>query len=207
MNCSSLIRELERIDRTGIPKVKGTKETRVIDVVRKFAWVNTREEMLELHPHLSSNDLSACLAYAYRYMADISLEDYMNYLNEREESPTTDFSGHEGTGFSQEKPIYPKYHGISEEEQALVDRHVESKAGVKLGKPCIRGTRVMAERIVELLAREWKKEDIMTTFGGEPLTDEEIRACLLKAAEWLQMETTIEEEDVPENLLKEWGVK
>jgi uncharacterized protein (DUF433 family) len=49
------------------------------------------------------------------------------------------------------------------------------------GKPCIRGTRIMVWQIVEYLANGDTVEEILSAHPG--ITREDVRACLLYAAE------------------------
>jgi len=55
---------------------------------------------------------------------------------------------------------------------------------VMVGKPVIRGTRLTVEYILNLLAHGATFEEIMQEYDG--LTQEDIRACLLFAAQSLE---------------------
>jgi len=57
---------------------------------------------------------------------------------------------------------------------------------VLLGKPVIRGTRLSVELIVSLLGNGWSFDQILSSYPG--LSEEDIRACLLYAADVLQEE-------------------
>jgi uncharacterized protein (DUF433 family) len=57
---------------------------------------------------------------------------------------------------------------------------------VLTGKPVIRGTRIAAEFVIDLLAQGWRKEDITENYPG--ITDEDIKACLDYASELMPAE-------------------
>lgn len=63
---------------------------------------------------------------------------------------------------------------------------IEINPRVLVGKPVIRGTRLAVEFIVELLGNGWTDSQIIENYPN--LTEEDIRACLLYAAEWLKSE-------------------
>jgi uncharacterized protein (DUF433 family) len=54
------------------------------------------------------------------------------------------------------------------------------------GKPVIKGTRIAVEFIVELLARGWTTEDILSEY--DHFTADDIQACLAYASDMLQSE-------------------
>ena len=54
------------------------------------------------------------------------------------------------------------------------------------GKPVIKGTRLAAEFIVDLLAQGWTEAEIMKNYPG--VTREDILACLAYASEALKAE-------------------
>jgi uncharacterized protein (DUF433 family) len=54
------------------------------------------------------------------------------------------------------------------------------------GKPVLKGTRIAAELLVELLAAGWSEREILDNYPQ--LTAEDIRACLAYAAEILREE-------------------
>jgi uncharacterized protein (DUF433 family) len=54
------------------------------------------------------------------------------------------------------------------------------------GKPVLKGTRITAELLVELLAAGWSEREILDNYPQ--LTAEDIRACLAYAAEILREE-------------------
>jgi uncharacterized protein (DUF433 family) len=49
-----------------------------------------------------------------------------------------------------------------------------------VGKPVIKGTRITVEFVVDLLARGWKVEEILSNYPG--LQPEDIQACLVYAS-------------------------
>jgi uncharacterized protein (DUF433 family) len=55
------------------------------------------------------------------------------------------------------------------------------KPGVRSGKPCIRGTRITVSDVLEYLAGGMSDDEIIHDFPE--LTREDIRACLIFAAE------------------------
>ena len=57
---------------------------------------------------------------------------------------------------------------------------------VLLGKPVIKGTRIAVELIVDLLARGYSTEQVVTQY--DHITLDDVRACLAYAAEVLQSE-------------------
>jgi uncharacterized protein (DUF433 family) len=58
--------------------------------------------------------------------------------------------------------------------------------GVLVGKPVIRGTRIAVEFVVDLLGRGWTAEQILKEY--DPLSKEDIQACLAYASEMLKSE-------------------
>jgi uncharacterized protein (DUF433 family) len=55
---------------------------------------------------------------------------------------------------------------------------------VLMGKPVIKGTRIAAEFIVELLGRGWTVEQILHEY--DHLTSEDVQACLAYASKVLK---------------------
>ena len=64
--------------------------------------------------------------------------------------------------------------------------HIIVDPGVLVGKPVIKGTRIAAEFIVNLLSQGWTESDILVSYPG--LTHDNILACLKYAGEILQSE-------------------
>jgi uncharacterized protein (DUF433 family) len=54
------------------------------------------------------------------------------------------------------------------------------------GKPVVKGTRLVVEFIVDLLAQGWSQEDIIRNYPG--VTKEDIQACLSYASNILRSE-------------------
>jgi uncharacterized protein (DUF433 family) len=52
---------------------------------------------------------------------------------------------------------------------------------VLTGKPTIKGTRIAAEFVVDLLARGWKEDDILREY--DQLAADDIKACLAYASD------------------------
>ena len=59
-------------------------------------------------------------------------------------------------------------------------------AAILTGKPTIKGTRIAVEFVVDLLARGWTTEDILSEY--DHLTTDDIQACLAYASDMLQSE-------------------
>jgi uncharacterized protein (DUF433 family) len=57
---------------------------------------------------------------------------------------------------------------------------------VLVGKPVIKGTRIAAEFVVDLMGRGWTTEQILREY--DHLTPEDIQACLAYASEVLKSE-------------------
>jgi uncharacterized protein (DUF433 family) len=54
------------------------------------------------------------------------------------------------------------------------------------GKPTIKGTRIAVEFVVDLLARGWTTEEILSEY--DHLTADDVQACLAYASDMLQSE-------------------
>ncbi len=61
----------------------------------------------------------------------------------------------------------------------MIDRITVNPA-IHFGKPCLRGTRITVQSVLELLKEDLSFEDIIRDYYPE-LTAEDIRACLLYA--------------------------
>lgn len=57
---------------------------------------------------------------------------------------------------------------------------------VLVGKPIVKGTRISVEFVIDLLARGWTVEQVLTEY--DHLTREDIQACLCYASEMLKSE-------------------
>lgn len=57
---------------------------------------------------------------------------------------------------------------------------------VLVGKPVIKGTRIAVELVIDLLARGYTKEQVLTQY--DHVTADDVQACLAYAAEVLQSE-------------------
>jgi uncharacterized protein (DUF433 family) len=66
------------------------------------------------------------------------------------------------------------------DRQALLSR-ISINPNVCFGKPCIRGTRIWASLVVDLLAAGSSEKEILEEYPH--LTEDDIRACLLYEAE------------------------
>ena len=76
----------------------------------------------------------------------------------------------------------------SRTETVVLDWHdrITLDPAVLVGKPCIKGTRISVEYIVELLADGWTYEQILESW--DHITREDILACLAYASDVLRME-------------------
>jgi len=76
----------------------------------------------------------------------------------------------------------------SRTETVVLDWHdrITLDPAVLVGKPCIKGTRISVEYIVELLADGWTYEQILESW--DHITREDIFACLAYASDVLRME-------------------
>ena len=73
-------------------------------------------------------------------------------------------------------------------EPSALDWHERIKLdpAILVGKPCIKGTRLSVEFIIELLANGWTYEDILKDW--DYITRDDILACLAYASDVLKME-------------------
>ena len=70
---------------------------------------------------------------------------------------------------------------------ARTDPHwIISDPGILGGKPCVRGTRISVEHLLELLATGATREDILATYPQ--LSDESLSAALAFAAQSMRAE-------------------
>jgi len=63
-------------------------------------------------------------------------------------------------------------------------QHIESKQDIMVGKPCIKGTRITVEAVLEMLACGMRHSDIISDYPS--LTETKIRAALMYAARHLK---------------------
>lgn len=68
-------------------------------------------------------------------------------------------------------------------EQELLRRIVVDQGGM-VGKPVIRGTRLTVEHVLNLLAHDVSRDEILGEYDG--LTKDDIRACILFATKSLE---------------------
>jgi uncharacterized protein (DUF433 family) len=71
-------------------------------------------------------------------------------------------------------------------QEALVETWIEAKPGVLGGKPCIRGTRISVEFLLELMASGASREDIGKAYPQ--VTEDALSAALQYAARSLKNE-------------------
>ena len=76
----------------------------------------------------------------------------------------------------------------SRTEPAVMDWHdrITLDPAVLVGKPCIKGTRMSVEFVVDLLSQGWTTEKILEQY--DHLAHEDILACLAYAGEVLSSE-------------------
>ena len=58
--------------------------------------------------------------------------------------------------------------------------HISVDPNILVGKPCIKGTRISVELIVEHMGRGYTMADLITNYPW--ITEDDIRACLMYAA-------------------------
>lgn len=77
---------------------------------------------------------------------------------------------------------WTSYPNISTGYSTVVDyKHlITVEPGKRGGKPCIRGTRITVDDVLEYLASGMTEDEILADFSG--LTREDIKACLAFAA-------------------------
>ena len=63
---------------------------------------------------------------------------------------------------------------------------IETKPEVLAGKPVVASTRIPVELVVELLAQDWSREEILEQYPA--LSRPDIQACLHYASDRLQSE-------------------
>ena len=66
------------------------------------------------------------------------------------------------------------------------EERIEVNPRVLVGKPIIKGTRIAVEFVVDLLARGWTTDQILSEY--DHLTPQDIQACLAYASEVLKSE-------------------
>ncbi len=64
------------------------------------------------------------------------------------------------------------------------EERIVSNKGVMIGKPCIKGTRLTVDFILERLADGWSERDLLESYPR--LTPEDIRAVFAYASESLK---------------------
>ena len=67
--------------------------------------------------------------------------------------------------------------------------HIVADPAVMMGKPCIKGTRITVELILRKLGAGRSLADLLDAYPQ--LTEEDIRAALAFAADYLQHETVL----------------
>ena len=53
--------------------------------------------------------------------------------------------------------------------------HIETRSDILAGKPVVKGTRLAVEFIMDLVAKGWTEEEILSNYPG--LTREDVAAC------------------------------
>jgi len=71
----------------------------------------------------------------------------------------------------------------------MSDARVVADPGVMMGKPCIKGTRITVELILRKLGAGRSFEDVLDAYPQ--LTEDDVRAALAFAADYLQHETVL----------------
>lgn len=63
--------------------------------------------------------------------------------------------------------------------------HIEQNPEVMVGKPCVKGTRLTVEFVLEQLGNGWRVEDLQDSYG---LRAEQIQAAQAFAAAWMRLD-------------------
>jgi len=63
---------------------------------------------------------------------------------------------------------------------------IETKPEVLAGKPVVAGTRIPVELVIELLAQDWPRDEILEQYPA--LSPADIQACLHYASDRIQSE-------------------
>ena len=71
----------------------------------------------------------------------------------------------------------------------MSDARVVADPGVMMGKPCIKGTRITVELILRKLGAGRSFADVLDAYPQ--LTEDDVRAALAFAADYLQHETVL----------------
>jgi uncharacterized protein (DUF433 family) len=66
------------------------------------------------------------------------------------------------------------------------EQYIEVKQSIMVGKPCIKGTRISVESILEMLACGMTQSEIISDYPS--LNEQKIRASLMYAATHLMIE-------------------
>jgi uncharacterized protein (DUF433 family) len=67
--------------------------------------------------------------------------------------------------------------------------HISSDPAIMMGKPCIKGTRITVEHILRELGGGRSFADVLDAYPR--LTEEDLRAALAFAADYMQHETVL----------------
>ena len=65
-------------------------------------------------------------------------------------------------------------------DKEMITKHIAVNPEIQHGRPCIKGTRIPAYVILEAMATGMSFVEVKREFS--PITDEDIRACILFAA-------------------------
>ena len=76
----------------------------------------------------------------------------------------------------------------SRTESAILDWHdrITLDPAILVGKPCIKGTRISVEFVIDLLSQGWTTDKILEQY--DHLTHEDLLACLAYASDVLSSE-------------------
>ena len=74
-------------------------------------------------------------------------------------------------------------------ELLVPDARIVAEPGIMMGKPCIKGTRITVELILRKLGAGRSFADLMQAYPQ--LTEDDLRAALGFAADYLQHETVL----------------
>ena len=71
----------------------------------------------------------------------------------------------------------------------MADSRIAADPAIMMGKPCIQGTRITVELLLRKLAAGWSFADVLDAYPN--LTEDDLRAALDFAADFLEHETVL----------------
>src|ERR1022692_648460 len=83
--------------------------------------------------------------------------------------------------------IWPRLRSSMKTEEPMNNPRISSDPAVMMGKPCIKGTRITVELILRKLGAGRSMTDLLQAYPH--LTEDDVRAALAFAADYMQHET------------------